>query len=132
MADNDIQKFVKASFLKDEDKALLLKMLENSEVKKFEKEFERMLVEEIERRKNSHFAICEGFNREMNARKSKVKEEQEALLAAVSSELSKISPTDISTRRRIWLDYDDKIQQMNQALLHDLNILFSQLTVRHV
>jgi len=132
MANNDIKQLVKTSFLRNEQKAFLLELLDSGELKKFEKEFERMLIEEIERRKNAHFAICEKFSQEMKARKDAVENKQAALLKIASDKLAKISITDIAGRRQVWLDYDAKIQQMNETLLNDLDVLFSKLTVQHI
>lgn len=104
---------------------------ETAEIKATRK-FERLLIREIERRKEAHFSICQKFEHEIAERKTKIKKEQEKLMTDVVEALSKTQETDIARRREIWQDYDGKIQQMNRAFLDELDILFSKLTVQHI
>ncbi|MBI5076890.1 hypothetical protein HZB94_00715 [Candidatus Falkowbacteria bacterium] len=130
---SDIKNFIATSFLNEEDKTYLLDILKTKDdIPKFEKELERLLNNEIEKRKGAHLAICQEFEKQTAIKKAKIKKEQEKLLADVTDALSKISETDIAERRAIWLDYDAKILRMNRALLDELDILFSKLTVQHI
>jgi|GEM_PF-4065467 len=112
---DEIKNLIQESFLRDEAKRELLRLLELGDWQNFWPAFNQSLIEELQKRQNRTNEVIEKYEKELKKMENDFVKESEKLQNYFNEQSLNVSTVDLKTKEEIWEKYYSAREELQKS-----------------